>query len=258
MADNSAIEWTDATWNPATGCTKVSEGCDYCYAEETAKRLHNNYDQYKYRNGFYYTEHESDLNKPLLWKKPKKIFVNSMSDLFHEKATYPFVKSVLDTMLLADHHIYQILTKRPRRMNKLIERWLQDVDMPQVPIHIWLGVSIENDENISRLFALRWVPAKIRFISFEPLLGPINHPDLEGINWAIIGGESGKKHRPPKKEWITDLIALCQTHKVPVFFKQWGGLYPKEGGNEIDGKTIQEWPKYLQHKDRVEGQTTLM
>ena len=200
--------------------------------------------QNKYRNNFEYTEHRSDLNTPLKWKKPKMIFVNSMSDLFHENSTFDFVSAVFDTMALGSQHIYQILTKRPEKMARFVSRWLEYKHLAEMPNHIWVGTSIEDKKTLHRMEPLKSMFAHVKFISFEPLLEDLEKVDLHGIDWAIIGGESGSGFRPPKEEWITSVIENCQRQNVPVFFKQWGGIRPKSGGKEINGKTYTEFPFY--------------
>ena len=240
MAIGSGIEWTEATWNPTTGCTKVSSGCTNCYAETLSKRLYAMGNQ-KYDNGFTYTEHPSMLNAPLGWKKPRRIFVNSMSDLFHENATPDFILQCFDVMLQADWHTYQILTKRPHRMAEFSKRF-EDIFEQVIPSHIWLGTSIEDANSLFRMDELRKVRCKTRFISFEPLLGAIGSVNFDGIHWAIVGGESGAGYRPVKKEWILDIIMQCKEQRVPVFFKQWGGPRPKSGGRTIDGIVYDEYP----------------
>ena len=218
----------------------MSSGCANCYAETLAKRLHA-MGQPKYRNGFTYTEHSQVIDLPLTWKKPRRVFVNSMSDLFHENATYDFTARCFEVMLQANWHTYQILTKRPHPMADFSKRFEEHYGWA-IPDHIWLGTSIENADSLFRMDELRMVGCKTRFISFEPLLGPIGPMNLDGIHWVIIGGESGTRHRPVKKEWILDIIVQCKRQKVPVFFKQWGGPHPKSGGHHIDGKTYSEYP----------------
>lgn len=240
MALNSGIQWTDATWNPATGCSKVSPGCAHCYAETLAGRLHA-MGQPKYKNGFTYTEHLSDVNLPLKWKKPKKIFVNSMSDLFHEKSDTTFVAKCFDVMVKANWHTYQILTKRSHRMVEFSKMFYTYFEH-QIPQHIWMGTSVENQTHMYRINELRQVCCQTRFVSFEPLLGPIVDLDLSHIDWVIIGGESGKGYRPVHKEWILRIISQCRSQHVPVFFKQWGGPRPKSGGRSIDGVEYNEYP----------------
>ncbi len=240
MAVGSGIEWTEATWNPSTGCSKVSSGCANCYAERLAKRLHA-MGQPKYRNGFAYTEHPDAVNLPKAWKKPRRIFVNSMSDLFHENATRDFVLRCFEVMLQANQHTYQILTKRPHLMADFSKRF-EDIFGYVIPGNIWMGTSIEDANSLFRMDRLREVRCKTRFVSFEPLLGPVRPANLDGIHWAIIGGESGAGYRPVKKEWVRDIIRQCRDQKVPVFFKQWGGPRPKSGGRRVDGREYSEYP----------------
>ena len=240
MAVGSNIEWTQATWNPSTGCTKVSPGCKNCYAERLTKRL-TAMGQKKYKRGFEYVEHEDDLDLPISWKRPRRIFVNSMSDLFHEQSTFEFAARCFDTMLRADWHDYQILTKRPGKMAEfsgLFKEYYGGV----VPNHIWMGTSIESREFVPRIKELRRVKCRTRFISFEPLIGPVGKVNLKGIDWVIIGGESGPNFRPVKQRWIEELISQCKDQDVAVFFKQWGGHRPKSGGRTINGKTYGEYP----------------
>jgi len=237
----SAIEWTDKTWNPATGCIQISPGCKNCYAKTMSKRL-KKMGQDKYKNEFEYTEHEKYLDEPLKWKKSCKIFVNSMSDLFHENATPQFLNKVFDTMMKADWHQYQILTKRPGIMKDFTDNWLERNNLKTVPSHILLGTSIESKEYLYRLFVLERVHGK-RFISFEPLLGRIGDVDLKGIDWVIVGGESGVGFRDViKTEWVEEIKNICIRDNVAFFFKQWGGRYPKAQGNLLEGKIYQEYP----------------
>ena len=238
MGDKSAIEWTDASWNPVTGCTKVSAGCAFCYAERLSKRLQKMNPDGKYRNGFKITLHEKDLDLPLHWKDSRKIFVNSMSDLFHPEVPDDFILKVYDTMEKADWHIYQILTKRPERMKKFTNEIYKKI-LP----HVWLGTSIENDKVLNRLTELKKVKAATKFISFEPLLGPVGKVNLKGIHWAIVGGESGFHHRPIEKEWVKEIRHQCREYNVAFFFKQWGGLTPKSGGRLLDKRAYDEYPK---------------
>ena len=238
MGEKSGIEWTDSSWNPVTGCTKVSAGCAFCYAERLAKRLQMMNPDGKYRNGFKLTLHEKDIELPLSWKEPRTIFVNSMSDLFHEQVPYIFIKRVFDTMEKADWHTFQILTKRPERMQYFTNEYCNKV-LPNV----WLGTSIENNQVLNRLKILKKVEAAIRFISFEPLLGPVGKVDLRGIQWAIVGGESGPYHRPIKEEWVQEIRKQCRKYNVAFFFKQWGGLTSKSGGRTLNGRTYDEYPK---------------
>jgi protein gp37 len=223
------IEWTDKSWNPTTGCTKVSPGCLQCYAETITKRFPNNYP-----NGFDICLYPERLDQPLSWKTPSKIFVNSMSDLFHGKIPLSFIQSVFQTIKKTPQHTYQILTKRPERLIELI---------PHLEFHenIWLGVSVENQSYVSRIDLLRQVPAKVKFISCEPLLGPLNL-NLTNIDWVIAGGESGHRFRKVDKEWIVAIKNQCQEANVPFFFKQWGGVTSKANGNSLDGVKYLEFP----------------
>lgn len=241
MANNSQIEWTEATWNPTTGCTKISQGCKNCYAEKLSKRLRA-MGVKKYENNFKFVQHEYEINLPLKWKKPKKIFVNSMSDLFHENATTEFIAKCFHTMTTANWHIYQILTKRPNKMAKF-SKMFEKTQGFQIPNNIWLGTSVEDNLTTWRIEGLKKVRCYTRFISFEPLLGPIHDIDLSGIHWAIIGGESGYGFRSIEKNWVESLIKQCKKQNVKVFFKQWGGIRPKTGGRTINGKTYDEFPE---------------
>ena len=241
MANNSNIEWTEATWNPSTGCTKISPGCKNCYAEKLSNRLHA-MKLKKYKKGFEFVQHPSDVDIPLSWKKRKRIFVNSMSDLFHEQSSFEFIGRCFSTMIQADIHDYQILTKRPKRMTEFSKLFL-DYFGHKIPNYIWMGVSVENNDYTSRINELCKVKCCTRFISFEPLVGPIGKVNLKNIDWAIVGGESGSKHRPIKKEWVLEIIEQCKEQNVPVFFKQWGGFRPKSGGRMIDGREYSEYPK---------------
>ncbi|MDA7991688.1 MAG: phage Gp37/Gp68 family protein [Pirellulales bacterium] len=241
MATGSSIEWTEATWNPSTGCTKISPGCKNCYAERMAGRQQAMGSK-KYAAGFEYTEHQDTLQVPIRWARGRMIFVNSMSDMFHENATTAFVASCFYSMLLAPQHTYQILTKRPDRMAEF-SMWFEKATGVKIPPNIWMGTSIESSFQLDRLQYLRWTRCHTRFVSFEPLIGDIGPANLSKIDWAIIGGESGPGHRPVRREWITELIDTCRRQKTAVFFKQWGGATPKAGGREIDGRTYDEYPK---------------
>lgn len=234
MGDKSAIEWTDATWNPVTGCTKVSPGCKNCYAERLALRLQAMGNP-RYRNGFAMTLHPDQLALPLRWLQPRQIFVNSMSDLFHEAVPEQFICQVFDVMAKAHWHIFQILTKRAERLAALAPR------LPW-PENVWQGVSVENARYTWRIAYLRKVPAAIRFLSLEPLLGPIPYLELDGIHWVIVGGESGPRHRPMDSAWVRDIRKQCLTAGIPFFFKQWGGRTPKAGGRRLDGRVWNEMP----------------
>ena len=234
MGEKSAIEWTDATWNPATGCTKVSPGCKHCYAERLAARL-KAMGNPRYTNGFDVTLHADQLELPLRWRKPKQIFVNSMSDLFHEDIPTEFIVRVFDTMNKATWHNFQILTKRSERLVEL------GPSLEWAP-NIWQGVSVESDDYTSRIEHLRKVPASVRFLSLEPLLGPIPKLSVEGIDWVIVGGESGPGHRGIEPQWVREIRDQCRSAKVPFFFKQWGGRIAKSGGRVLDNRTWDEMP----------------
>lgn len=234
MAANSAIEWTEATWNPVTGCTKISPGCLHCYAERMAKRLQA-MGQPNYAHGFKVTLQERALELPLTWKKPRTIFVNSMSDLFHRDVPVDFILQVFDVMRRADWHRYQLLTKRSSRLMEL------DPQLKWLP-HIWMGVSVEDQQHVFRIDHLRNTHAPTKFLSLEPLLGPLNDLDLSGIDWAIVGGESGPRARPMKPAWVKSIRDQCRAAGVPFFFKQWGGVWKKRAGRELDGRTWDEMP----------------
>lgn len=236
MAVKSKIEWTQNTWNPVTGCTKVSEGCKNCYAYTMAKRLKLMGNK-KYLNGFDITVHERCLFDPLKWKKPSLVFVNSMSDLFHEDIPAEFIKRVFEVMNKASWHTFQILTKRADRLVEL---------SPQLnwTPNIWQGVTVESDNYKGRIDQLRMVGAKIHFISFEPLIGEVKEPNLSGIDWAIIGGESGQGAREMKTEWVLSIKDACDCQNVPFYFKQWGGVNKKKAGRMLLGQTWDDMPKY--------------
>ena len=251
MSNLSKIEWTEATWNPTTGCTKISEGCKNCYAEKMSKRL-KLMGVKKYSKQFEFSQHEDDLDLPLKWKKPRKIFVNSMSDLFHENSDLTFIGRCFLTMKKSEKHIFQILTKRPKKM---LEYSIQHKKFFGTPIdeHIWLGTSVENKKNVPRIDYLRKINCPIKFVSFEPLIGSVGKIDLTNIQWVIIGGESGPKYRPVKEEWIQEIISQCREQDVKVFFKQWGGFRPKSNGREINGRTYSEFPKLKSRKLLIQG-----
>jgi protein gp37 len=234
MASNSHIEWTDATWNPVTGCTKISPGCKHCYAERLAKRLHA-MGQANYRNGFRVTLQPQMLELPLRWRSPKRIFVNSMSDLFHEDVPTEYIKQVFEVMRRADWHQYQVLTKRSERVRQLSKQ------LPWAP-QIWMGVSVENEKYAFRIDDLRKTDAHVKFLSLEPLLGPLRKLNLRGIDWAIVGGESGPCARPVDPEWVTDLRDQCLKACVPFFFKQWGGVQKRKTGRTLEGRTWDQMP----------------
>ena len=236
MAVGSKIEWTDATWNPVTGCNKISPGCKLCYAERMAKRLKAT-GMAKYRNGFEITWHPEALEIPLRWRKPRIIFVNSMSDLFHYQVPDQFVHDVFDVMEQAHWHRYQVQTKRPERVAAL------SADLPW-PQQVWLGVSVESDRYLDRIDLLRECGAATKFLSLEPLLGPLPELNLDGIDWVIVGGESGPGARPMEAEWTRDIRDQCINAGVPFHFKQWGGVFKKRQGRELDGRTWDEMPSF--------------
>ena len=236
MAVGSKIEWTDATWNPVTGCNKVSPGCKLCYAERLAKRLRAT-GMVKYRNGFAVTLHPDALETPSQWRKPRTIFVNSMSDLFHYQVPDEFVREVFGVMERAHWHRYQVLTKRPERAVALSA----ELSWPQ---QIWLGVSVESNQYLHRIDRLRECGAATKFLSLEPLLGPLPDLNLDGIDWVIVGGESGPGARPMEAEWARDIRDQCIEAGVPFYFKQWGGVFKKRHGRELDGRTWDEMPSF--------------
>ncbi len=239
MADRSAIEWTDATWNPVTGCTKVSRGCDNCYAERFSERFRG-VKGHPFEMGFDLTLRPDRLDQPLKWKNSRQIFVNSMSDLFHKDVPRGFISRVFDTMEVADWHIFQVLTKRSSLMRNCVNSRYRD---RSVPANIWLGVSIEDGSALSRLHHLKNTIASIRFISFEPLIGPIGRIDLSGIDWVIVGGESGPRARRIDIAWIREIRDQCLEAGAAFFFKQWGGLTAKSGGNILDKRNWLQYPK---------------
>ena len=243
MGDRSAIEWTEVTWNPTTGCDKISAGCDNCYALTLAKRL-KAMGAAKYQRdgdprtsgpGFGVTVHPEALVLPYSWRTPKLVFVNSMSDLFHARVPAAFIKDVLGVMAATPQHTYQILTKRARRLRRIS-------DQLEIPPNAWIGVSVESADQLDRVEDLRAVDAAVRFLSCEPLLGPLTNLDLTGVHWVIAGGESGPRHRPVEREWIEEIRDACAVASVPFFFKQWGGRTPKAGGRLLDGQTYDEMP----------------
>jgi len=237
MGTRSSIEWTESTWNPLTGCTKISPGCKYCYAERMALRLQA-MGQPNYRNGFKLTLHEHALELPLTWKRPQMIFVNSMSDLFHQDVPLVFVQKVFDIMRRASWHTFQVLTKRSKRLRELDSKvnW---------PSNVWMGVSVESEKYVFRIDDLRQTRACTKFLSLEPLLGHLPDLDLRGINWVIVGGESGPGARPVEEEWVIDIKNQCRAAPVPFFFKQWGGSNKKRAGRVLQGRTWDEMPSLL-------------
>jgi protein gp37 len=237
MATKSTIEWTEMTWNPVTGCTKVSEGCRHCYAERMALRLRAMGNR-RYANGFEVTLHDDLVNLPRTLRRRRLIFVNSMSDLFHEDVSEEFIVRVFETMAACPQHTFQVLTKRSRRLRDMAER------LPW-PKNVWIGVSVENQRVLGRIDDLRQVPASVRFLSCEPLLGPMDCLGLEGIDWVIVGGESGPGARPMKPEWVESILNQCRRAKVAFFFKQWGGTRKDITGRELNGRTYDELPMAL-------------
>lgn len=237
MSTNSSIEWTESTWNPLTGCNKISPGCTHCYAERMAFRL-KAMGKENYANGFKLTLHESALEKPLEWKKPQVIFVNSMSDLFHKDVPVEFVLRTFDVMRRAHWHTFQVLTKRAERLEEL---------SPQIewPENVWMGVSVETEKYTYRIDHLRRTGARTKFLSLEPLLGPLPNLNLQNINWAIVGGESGPGARPMEREWVTEIRDQCLAARVPFFFKQWGGVQKKRAGRTLEDRTWDEMPMNL-------------
>lgn len=231
---STTIEWTEATWNPVTGCTRISSGCDNCYAERMAKRL-KAMGQPKYRKGFSVVTHQKALSIPLGWKKPRMVFVNSMSDLFHESVPDAFILKVFGVIKEASWHTFQILTKRPERLSEL------NGQLPW-PGNLWLGVTVEEACYATRLVPLKASGAEVKFVSFEPLLSNIEDPDLDGIDWAIVGGESGPHARAIEPKWVLDIRDACLVQGVPFFFKQWGGTRRKKAGRILEGREWSQMP----------------
>jgi len=234
MAQLSQIEWTDATWNPVTGCTKISPGCKFCYAERMAGRLHS-MGQHRYRNKFRSTLQPDLLEAPLLWSTPRVVFVNSMSDLFHDDVPDDYIQAVFDTIKRADHHVFQVLTKRSERLREAAR------DLPW-PENLWMGVSVESQDYVHRVRDLQRVPAAVRFLSVEPMLEPLPRLPLARIHWVIVGGESGPGARTMKPEWVRAIRDRCTERGVAFFFKQWGGVWKKRTGRVLDGRTWDERP----------------
>lgn len=235
MAANSHIEWTEATWNPVTGCTKVSAGCKNCYAERLALRLQLMGNR-RYQNGFRLTLHEDVIDLPRSWRSGRMIFVNSMSDLFHRDVPLEFIRRVFETMRECPQHVFQILTKRSERLQKIAS----GIDWPP---NVWIGVSVENAAVLPRVDDLRVVPAAVRFLSCEPLIGSLAGIDLRNVHWVIVGGESGFGARPMKIEWVREIFRECRKQKVPFFFKQWGGVRKDLTGRLLGGRTYDEMPE---------------
>lgn len=250
MPKASTIEWTEYTWNPVTGCSKVSEGCRHCYAERMAKRLHA-MGNARYANGFRVTLHDDLVDLPRRLRTPRIIFVNSMSDLFHEKVPVDFIRRVFRTMEACPQHTFQVLTKRSQRLRELADR------LPW-PANVWMGVSIEDDRVLSRVADLHVVPAQVRFLSCEPLIGPLDELPLEGISWVIVGGESGPGARPMRRAWVESIRRQCRRADVAFFFKQWGGVRKGLAGRELNGRTYDDMPQLSRRLDGVErGQLSL-
>ena len=235
MATKSTIEWTESTWNPVTGCKKISPGCKNCYAERLSKRL-KAMGQANYRNGFKLTLQPQMLELPLKWKKPQTIFVNSMSDLFHTEVPLDYIQQVFDVMNHAHWHRFQVLTKRADRLEEISNKLLWSEN-------IWMGVSVESQKYVHRIDNLRKSSAKVKFLSLEPLLGPLQALNLSNIDWAIVGGESGYGARPMDIEWVLDIRRQCEESNVPFFFKQWGGFNKKKTGRLLEGRTYDEMPR---------------
>lgn len=236
MSGHSKIEWTEATWNPITGCTPISHGCDHCYAKTLAKRL-KAMGNPNYSNGFELTLHHKMLKKPLSWKKSKLIFVNSMSDMFHDNVPFEFIEEIFFIMTEAHWHTFQILTKRAENLEKyaLKIKW---------PKNVWMGVTVESEKYINRIDKLRKTPAYIKFLSFEPLLSNMPVLNLNNINWVIVGGESGARSRPMLKEWVVNIKQQCDNNNIPFFFKQWGGFQKNKNGRLLNGKKYMAMPKF--------------
>ena len=245
MAQDSAIEWTNMTWNPVTGCTKISAGCDHCYAERFSERFRG-VPGHPYEQGFDLTLRPERLDQPVKAKKSKMIFVNSMSDLFHKGVPLEYVDRVFDTMEEAEWHTFQVLTKRSSRMRDYVNRRYGD---RKAPAHIWLGTSVEDGSKTSRIRHVLDMAATVRFLSVEPLIGPLGTVDLTGIHWVIVGGESGPGFRPMAEEWAIEVRDQCLAADVPFFFKQWGGVRPKSGGRELDGESWDSFPDVAAHRD---------
>ena len=234
MSEQTSIEWTNSTWNPVTGCHKISPGCKNCYAARLAPRLRAMGNP-RYANGFEVTLHRDLVGLPTKWTKPKKIFVNSMSDLFHTEVPLDFIQSVFSTIVAANHHTFQVLTKRPEQALKMA------VELPW-PTNLWMGVSVENSDYLHRVDTLRQIPARTRFLSLEPLIGAIPNVDLSGIDWVIVGGESGPGARKIEEDWVRSIRDQCEAAGVRFFFKQWGGTNKKRSGRMLDNRTWDDFP----------------
>jgi protein gp37 len=246
MADKSTIEWTDATWNPVTGCTKISPGCDNCYAARFSERFRG-VPGHPFETGFDLTLRPERLLQPFGWKQSRMIFVNSMSDLFHKDIPRTHIAAVFDTMEKANWHTFQVLTKR----SILLQKFLNDRYQSRKPsTHIWLGVSVENRQATSRIAHLQRANAAVRFLSIEPLLAPVGTLPLDGIHWVIVGGESGPRARPMERAWVIDIRNQCLAARVPFFFKQWGGLTPKARGRRLEGREWNQFPASQRSSER--------
>jgi protein gp37 len=235
--NNTKIEWTDSTWNPITGCTKISSGCAHCYAEKMANRL-KAMNVSKYKNGFSLSLHPKCLEEPYFWKKPRMVFVNSMSDLFHEDIDFNYIKKIFNVMNDNPHHIFQVLTKR----GDVLEKYSSKLNWTS---NIWMGVTVESKDYIGRIGQLKKTDAIVKFLSFEPLLSPLGKLPLSKIDWVIVGGESGAKARPMKKQWVEKIQQQCIVAEVPFFFKQWGGINKKASGRVLNGEVYSEMPKAI-------------
>ncbi|HTX41816.1 MAG TPA: phage Gp37/Gp68 family protein [Acidobacteriaceae bacterium] len=234
MAANSSIEWTEMTWNPVTGCSKISQGCKHCYAERMAKRLHA-MGSHRYRNGFRVTLHEDLIDLPKIWKKPRVVFVNSMSDLFHDDVPSEFIRAVFRTMRDCPQHTFQVLTKRSQRLRDL-------APLLPWPSNVWMGVSVEDARVVGRIDDLVSVPAQVRFLSCEPLIGPLENLALNAVSWVIVGGESGPGARQMDPAWVESIRRQCRNAGAAFFFKQWGGVRKDKTGRMLNGRTYDEMP----------------
>jgi len=252
MAENSAIEWTDTTWNPVTGCTKISPGCDHCYAARFSERFRG-VPGHPFETGFDLTLRPERLLQPIGWKRPRMVFVNSMSDLFHKEIPQAHIAAVFDTMERAHWHTYQVLTKRSSLLQKFINARYRTRPAPR---HIWLGVSVEDEKATTRIAHLQAANAGVRFLSIEPLLAPVGKLDLTSIAWVIVGGESGPGARPMDARWVIDIRNQCVKVRVAFFFKQWGGFSPKAGGRLLEGQEWNEFPGRRTTQKQLEMQAT--
>ncbi|MBS1914265.1 MAG: phage Gp37/Gp68 family protein [Bacteroidetes bacterium] len=250
MAGSSSIEWTEATWNPVTGCTKLSQGCKHCYAERMARRL-KAMGSDRYRNEFAVTLHDDLIDAPRRWRQPRVIFVNSMSDLFHKDIPFEFIRMVFETMVACPQHTFQVLTKRSERLREI------GGELPWAA-NIWMGVSVEDERVRSRIHDLQATPAHVRFLSCEPLIGPLPHLPLKGIHWVIVGGESGPGARPMQYVWVDSIRRQCARRQVPFFFKQWGGVRKDRTGRLLDERTYDEMPAAAGHRATVRQGTSVL